>query len=260
LTRSRARSEAGSMKRVARASCCCWPTVRPTVRFVHAWRAPRRRLRRGRRAPGHRAGGAACPSSRFEAARADAVVGSAHPQLDAEAADRRHHALVDAAVGRAARRATHPRRAGLEARRRATASPRTLSAIQRPQHRRKSRRNHRAVSGAAPARRGVLRRRKDGDSGAGSARSDPAVVPGRAERHGFEYIRHGTLSLYAALDTQTGLVMGQPAARHTSEEFVSFLATVAASQQATREIHTIADNLSAHKTALVTAFLDRHPR
>jgi transposase len=72
-------------------------------------------------------------------------------------------------------------------------------------------------------------------------------------------VRHGTLSLYAALDTQTGLVIGQSAARHTSEEFVSFLKTVVASKPATREIHIIADNLSAHKTALVTAFLDRHP-
>jgi transposase len=93
-------------------------------------------------------------------------------------------------------------------------------------------------------------------------RRDPILPlsPGRAERHGFEYVRHGTLSLYAALDTQTGLVIGQPAARHTSEEFVSFLETVVASQPATREIHIIADNLSAHKTALVTAFLDRHPQ
>jgi DDE superfamily endonuclease len=72
-------------------------------------------------------------------------------------------------------------------------------------------------------------------------RRDPILPlsPGRAERHGFEYVRHGTLSLYAALDTQTGLVIGQPAARHTSEEFVSFLETVVASQPATREIHII---------------------
>lgn len=92
-------------------------------------------------------------------------------------------------------------------------------------------------------------------------RRDPILPlsPGRAERHGFEYVRHGTLSLYAALDTQTGLVIGKPAARHTSEEFVDFLTTVVGSQPATREVHIIADNLSAHKTALVTAFLEAHP-
>ena len=69
-----------------------------------------------------------------------------------------------------------------------------------------------------------------------------------------------TLSLYAALDTQTGMVLGQTAARHTSDEFVAFLGKVVASQPRQREIHIIADNLSAHKTAKVTAFLDAHPQ
>lgn len=92
-------------------------------------------------------------------------------------------------------------------------------------------------------------------------RRDPILPlsPGRAERHGFEYLRHGTLSLYAALETQTGLVIGKPAARHSSDEFVDFLAQVVSSQSARREIHIIADNLSAHKTTLVTAFLEAHP-
>jgi 5-methylcytosine-specific restriction endonuclease McrA len=46
------------------------------------------------------------------------------------------------------------------------------------------------------------------------------LSPGRAERHGFEYYRHGTLSLYAALDTKTGRVHGKTTARHTSADFV----------------------------------------
>ena len=50
------------------------------------------------------------------------------------------------------------------------------------------------------------------------------LSPGRAEKHGFEYYRHGTLSLYAALNPQTGEVIGQTAPRHTTQEFVSFLA------------------------------------
>jgi hypothetical protein len=49
------------------------------------------------------------------------------------------------------------------------------------------------------------------------------LSPGRAERHGFEYDRHGTLSLYAALDTKTGRVHGKTTARHTSRDFVGFL-------------------------------------
>jgi transposase len=85
------------------------------------------------------------------------------------------------------------------------------------------------------------------------------LSPGRAERHGFEYKRNGTLSLYAALNTKTGEVHGKTAARHTSREFVEFLDQVVGSCEPEREIHIIVDNLSAHKTNLVDAFLDQHP-
>src|SRR5580704_9680435 len=56
-------------------------------------------------------------------------------------------------------------------------------------------------------------------------RRDPVLPlsPGRAERHGFEYYRHGTLSLYAAFNTKTGKVEGKTAKRHTSAEFITFL-------------------------------------
>lgn len=93
-------------------------------------------------------------------------------------------------------------------------------------------------------------------------RLDPGLPmsPGRAERHGFEYYRHGTLSLYAALDVKTGKVHGKTAARHTSEEFVAFLDEVVALCAPDQEIHVIADNLPAHKTAKVAAFLEAHPR
>lgn len=93
-------------------------------------------------------------------------------------------------------------------------------------------------------------------------RLDPVLPlsPGRAERHGFEYYRHGTLSLYAALNTATGEIVGKTADRHTSEEFVAFLADIVAHQPRHREIHIIADNLSAHKTERVRQFLATHPR
>src|SRR6266487_1199975 len=92
-------------------------------------------------------------------------------------------------------------------------------------------------------------------------RLDPVLPlsPGRAERHGFEYYRHGTLSLYAALNTRTGEVVGHTAARHTSAEFVGFLQTVVETQPRGREIHVIADNLSTHKTQAVRTFLIAHP-
>jgi len=93
-------------------------------------------------------------------------------------------------------------------------------------------------------------------------RKDPVLPlsPGRAERHGFEYFRHGTLSLYAAFNTKTGEVLGKTAARHTSAEFVAFLADIVANQPRGKEIHVIADNLSAHKTKAVAEFLVTHPK
>ena len=92
-------------------------------------------------------------------------------------------------------------------------------------------------------------------------RLDPVLPlsPGRAERHGFEYYRHGTLSLYAAFNTQTGNVLGHTAARHTSAEFVAFLSDILANQPKGKQIHVICDNLSAHKTDRVKQFLSEHP-
>lgn len=91
-------------------------------------------------------------------------------------------------------------------------------------------------------------------------RLDPVLPlsPGRAERYGFEYYRHGTLSLYAALNTKTGQVLGQTAPRHTSEEFVAFLEQIAASLPEGQQIHIIAHNLLAHRTSRVWQFIDRH--
>ena len=91
-------------------------------------------------------------------------------------------------------------------------------------------------------------------------RLDPVLPlsPGRAERHGFEYYRHGTLSLYAAFNTKTGEVLGKTAPRHTSAEFVAFLTDLVVNQPRGKEIHVIADNLSAHKTQRVDEFLAAH--
>lgn len=91
-------------------------------------------------------------------------------------------------------------------------------------------------------------------------RLDPVLTlpPGRAESHGFEYFRHGTLSLYAALETQSGEVLGKTARRHTSAEFVDFLADIVTSQPVGKRMHVIADNHSEHKTKLVEAFLAAH--
>jgi hypothetical protein len=94
----------------------------------------------------------------------------------------------------------------------------------------------------------------------GSTRSNRPSIARRFEAHGFEYYRHGTLSLYAALDTRSGEILGKTAQRHTSTEFVDFLTHVGASQPLGREIHDIADNLSARQTKLVDDFPANHPQ
>jgi transposase len=92
-------------------------------------------------------------------------------------------------------------------------------------------------------------------------RRDPVLplTPGRAERHGFEYVRHGTLSLYAALEVATGRVKGKATERHTSLDFLQFMDEVVKGEPADREIHVILDNQSTHKTKAVQAWLEKHP-
>lgn len=82
------------------------------------------------------------------------------------------------------------------------------------------------------------------------------MSPGRAESHGFEYKRNGTLSLFAALNSATGEVLGRTAPRHTNEQFVGFLEDVVTSQPRRREIHVVRDSVSNHETDL--AFLAAH--
>jgi transposase len=93
-------------------------------------------------------------------------------------------------------------------------------------------------------------------------RLDPVLPlsPGRIEKHGFEYYRHGTLSLYAALEVSTGKVLGKTAARHTSQEFIGFLTDIVKKTPSAKQIHIVLDNLSAHKTRAVGEFLEDHPR
>src|SRR5438093_2919532 len=93
-------------------------------------------------------------------------------------------------------------------------------------------------------------------------RLDPVLPlsPGRAERHGFEYYRHGTLSLLAALDVKTGKVQGKTAKRHTSAEFLVFLQELVKKARWAKQIHIVLDNLSAHKTKAVEEFMEQNPK
>jgi len=83
--------------------------------------------------------------------------------------------------------------------------------------------------------------------------------PGQPERRSFEYQRHGTTSLYAALAVHQGEVVGHCAPRHRHQEFLDFLRLLARTYPG-RELHLVVDNLSAHKTEAVRRWLRRHPR
>ena len=84
--------------------------------------------------------------------------------------------------------------------------------------------------------------------------------PGQAERRTHDYVRHGTTSLFAALDVATGRVIGECHRRHRSREFLRFLDTIDHTVSADLDIHLILDNYGTHKTAQVRRWFARHPR
>lgn len=84
--------------------------------------------------------------------------------------------------------------------------------------------------------------------------------PGSAERHTADYDRHGTTTLFAALDVKTGKVIGQCHSRHRAREFRAFLDLVDKSVPKTLDVHMILDNYSTHKTPTIHRWLLKHPR
>lgn len=84
--------------------------------------------------------------------------------------------------------------------------------------------------------------------------------PGQIERRTHDYLRHGTTTLFAALDTRTGKVIGQCQRRHRSVEFRKFLDNVDAAVPKDLDVHLIMDNYGTHKTALIRQWLAKRPR
>jgi transposase len=84
--------------------------------------------------------------------------------------------------------------------------------------------------------------------------------PGQVERRTHDYTRHGTTSLFAALNTTTGHVIGQCHRRHRAIEFQKFLETIDAAVPATLEVHLILDNYGTHKTPAIHRWLAKRPR
>jgi transposase len=75
-----------------------------------------------------------------------------------------------------------------------------------------------------------------------------------------DYVRHGTTTLFAALDVANGTVLTQCKAHHRHQEFLSFLRHIEANVPAHLDVHLICDNYGTHKHARVRAWLARHPR
>lgn len=93
-------------------------------------------------------------------------------------------------------------------------------------------------------------------------RSQPLLPmrPGQAERRTHDYLRHGTTTLFAALDVATGFVLGDCRARHRAREFRRFLELIDAATPRNLDLHLILDNYATHKTPAVRRWLVQHPR
>jgi transposase len=93
-------------------------------------------------------------------------------------------------------------------------------------------------------------------------RTQPSLpmVKGRAGTMTHDYKRHGTTTLFAALNVLTGVVVGQCLPRHRHEEFLKFLKTIDKQTPQGLDVHLILDNYATHKHANVQAWLAKHPR
>jgi len=86
------------------------------------------------------------------------------------------------------------------------------------------------------------------------------LAPGVPERRTHDYMRHGTTTLFAALDIATGEVIGRLHRRHRSQEFLKFLKTIDQQVPEDLDVHLIMDNYGTHKTQAVQNWFVRHPR
>lgn len=84
--------------------------------------------------------------------------------------------------------------------------------------------------------------------------------PGQAERRSHDYTRHGTVSLFAALNTATGKVIGKCFPRHRGREFLSFLREIENSVPDDLDVHLVIDNYATHKTPAIRRWLAKRPR
>jgi transposase len=86
------------------------------------------------------------------------------------------------------------------------------------------------------------------------------LAPGVPQRRTHDYMRHGTTTLFAALNMATGKVIGELHRRHRAKEFLQFLRTIDANVPQALEVHLVMDNYGTHKTPSVRSWFARHPR
>ncbi|SDP26807.1 IS630 family transposase [Lentzea jiangxiensis] len=93
-------------------------------------------------------------------------------------------------------------------------------------------------------------------------RSQPVLpmMPGMPERRTHDYVRNGITSLFAAFDIADGTVIGELHRQHRAAEFKKFLITIDKTVPAGLDVHLVCDNYGTHKTAVIKAWLARHPR
>ena len=85
------------------------------------------------------------------------------------------------------------------------------------------------------------------------------MMPGVPERHTHSYVRHGTTSLFGALDVASGFVIGKRYKRHRAVEFLNFLKEIDANVPGGLDVHIVMDNYATHKTPKIKAWLARRP-
>jgi transposase len=86
------------------------------------------------------------------------------------------------------------------------------------------------------------------------------LLPGSPGRASHDYVRHGTTSLFAALDVATGKVIGQTQRKHRHQEFLRFLKTIDKATPPDLDLHLVLDNYATHKTPAIQQWLTKHPR
>lgn len=84
--------------------------------------------------------------------------------------------------------------------------------------------------------------------------------PGLSLKKGHDYKRHGTTTLFAALDVKSDMVIGKCLPRHRAKEFLRFLRCIDRAVPGARKVHLVLDNYATHKTPEVRAWLEKHPR